>query len=37
MPSVYQGLEPVPLDDLDDPLPLGPSELLHGRLDNSLT
>lgn len=37
MGSVYRGLEAVEIDSWGAPLPLGPEELLHGRLDNGLT
>ena len=37
MGAVYRGLEPVEIADLDSPLPLGPAELLHGRLPNGMT
>lgn len=37
MGSVYYHLEPVEVASWSAPLPLGPEELLHGRLDNGLT
>lgn len=37
MGAVYRGLQPVEIADPDAPLPLGPGELLYGRLDNGLT
>ena len=37
MGAVYRGLQPVDIDDPGATLPLGPAELLYGRLDNGLT